>query len=75
MGRWASENSFDVYLQEAMALLVWSQIDASIAPWLELDLQSNQFAWLQPPSVSCLKLWSQVTPKKARRCYRQSKDH
>eukprot|EP00973_Karenia_brevis_P062142 8642810-Karenia_brevis.AAC.1 len=38
LGRWSSDNSFNVYLQEAMGLLVWATTDKTVAAWLECDL-------------------------------------
>jgi len=52
-GRWAHEGSMAVYMQEAMATLVWSDLPDSLAASINDVVQAGNFVWSQPPKV-CL---------------------
>ena len=57
MGRWASDNSLNCYIQEAMSILVIAQMSAQLHEYIVAIAAQSDFAWQQPPSVSWLYIF------------------
>ena len=51
-GRWASDSSFHVYIQESMAMLVWTQLPLHYETSLRSGLENVRNQLLSPPSRS-----------------------
>lgn len=49
-GRWASDSSFHVYIQESMAMLVWTQLPSNYEIQLRSGLENVQAQLLSPPT-------------------------
>eukprot|EP00973_Karenia_brevis_P073574 10223105-Karenia_brevis.AAC.1 len=62
-GRWASDTSFSVYLQEAMAMLVWTEVPSNLR--LNLD-QLGTKVWELPPRAPWMSLANLSSMKKSR---------
>ena len=55
-GRWASESAFSVYVQESMAMLVWSKLPPETETELTQSLESVSLLAESPPQVP----WSEL---------------
>eukprot|EP00973_Karenia_brevis_P029796 4111043-Karenia_brevis.AAC.1 len=51
MGRWGSDSAFNIYVQEAMALMVWNNIALGSMQYLGYLCESVEFVWTSAPSV------------------------
>lgn len=58
-GRWKTEQSCSVYIQEAMASLVWGRLSTADEMRLSQLARASAFAWEHPPKVSAAVLLSE----------------
>ena len=57
LGRWKTDSSLQIYIQEAVATLVWSQLPRNLESTLLSIIMESEFAWNQAPKAPWIKLF------------------